>query len=375
MPGNTIGSLFRVTTFGESHGPGIGVVVEGCPPGIPLKPPDFTESMNRRRPGTGVFDSPRSEPDRVEILSGVFEGLTTGTPIAVFISNVDVQSHTYDKTRGRFRPGHADYTYFKKYGHVDFRGGGRASARETAARVAAGVVAGKILSPMGIAVTGYTLELGGVAAREFDREAASKNPLHCPDLSAALQMTARLEKAKAEGDSLGGIVEMKVTGCPAGLGEPVFDKLDADLAKALMSVGAVKGVEIGSGFASARMKGSANNDPITPQGFKTNHAGGILGGISNGDDIVMRVAVKPIPSISIPQETIDMEGRPVSLKLSGRFDVSAIPRIIPVLEAMAMITLADHLLRLKAASIQNPDPLFGKNNEQKNTQELNKNDE
>ncbi|MCJ7683947.1 MAG: chorismate synthase, partial [Desulfobacteraceae bacterium] len=315
---------------------------------IPLSDKDFVKEMARRRPGRTPFDTPRVESDQVEIFSGVFEGLTTGTPIALLIRNHDVKSEPYEILRELFRPGHADYTYFKKYGHFDFRGGGRSSARETAARVAAGVVAQKILDSLGIVITGYTLELGGIRAENIDLDAINSNPFYCPDVAVIDKMREAVLRAKEEGDSIGGIVEVRVSGCPAGLGEPVFDKLSADLAKAVMSVGAVKGIEIGAGFETARLKGSENNDPITPTGFKTNNAGGILGGISNGDDIILRAAVKPIPSIMIDQETIDREGQPGRLRLTGRFDTSAVPRIVPVLEAMVRIVLADHYLRAKS---------------------------
>ena len=351
MAGNSFGQAFRITTFGESHGKGIGVIIDGCPSGIPLMEKDFIEEMARRRPGRTHFDTPRVELDQVEIFSGVFEGLTTGTPIALLIHNHDVKSEPYEILRKLFRPGHADYTYFKKYGHFDFRGGGRSSARETAARVAAGVVAQKILDPLDMVITGYTLELGSIRAEDIDLEAINTNPFYCPDVAVIDKMREAILRAKEEGDSIGGIVEVRVCGCPAGLGEPVFDKLSADLAKAVMSVGAVKGVEIGAGFETARLKGSENNDPITPTGFKTNNAGGILGGISNGDDIILRAAVKPIPSIMIDQETVDREGRPDTLRLTGRFDTSAVPRIVPVLEAMVRIVLADHYLRAKSNAI------------------------
>ena len=345
MAGNSFGEIFRITTYGESHGKGIGAVIDGCPSGIALSPPDFEAEMGRRRPGLGAFDTPRKEEDAVEILSGVFEGLTTGAPISLFIPNKDARSKSYELLKSLFRPGHADYTYFKKYGHFDFHGAGRYSARETAARVAAGVVAGKIIEPAGIRVIAYTIELGGIKADSFDLNRLGESSLQCPDPKAEALMEVALKKAKEDGDSLGGIVEAKVTGCPAGLGEPVFDRLDADLAKAVMSIGAVKGVEIGAGFQAARLKGSENNDPISPQGFKSNNAGGILGGISNGDEIILRAAVKPIPSIGIEQETIDRDGNPATIKMTGRFDVCAIPRVIPVIEAMVKVTLADHWLR------------------------------
>jgi len=348
VAGNSFGKAFRITTFGESHGKGIGAVIDGCPSGIPLSDKDFVKEMARRRPGRTSIDTPRSEADRVETLSGIFEGFTTGTPIALLIRNDDVKSEPYEILRELFRPGHADYTYFKKYGHFDFRGGGRSSARETATRVAAGVVAQKVLAPLGVVITGYTLELGGIRAQDIDFEAINANPFYCPDVAVIEKMREVILRAKEEGDSIGGIVEVRVSGCPAGLGEPVFDKLSADLAKAVMSVGAVKGFEIGAGFETAKLKGSENNDPITPAGFKTNNAGGILGGISNGDDIILRAAVKPIPSIMIDQETIDREGQPGRLRLTGRFDTSAVPRIVPVLEAMVRIVLADHYLRAKS---------------------------
>ena len=347
MAGNTYGQVFRVTTFGESHGDGVGVVIDGCPSRIGLSPVDFEHDMARRSPGRSSFDTPRREEDRVEILSGIFEGLTTGAPITLFIRNKDADSRPYEVLRRLFRPGHAEYTYFKRYGHFDFRGGGRYSARETASRVAAGVVAGKILEPLGVKVMAFTLELGGVRAENISLELVEEDPLFCPDPSASMRMTEVISNAMEQGDSVGGIVEVRVVACPAGLGEPVFDKLDADLAKAIMSVGAVKGVEIGAGFDAARLRGSENNDPITPDGFQTNRSGGILGGIYNGDEIVVRAALKPIPSIRLEQDTVDREGRVAKLKLAGRYDTSAIPRVIPVMEAMVKIVLADHLLRLK----------------------------
>ena len=347
MAGSSFGELFRVTTFGESHGTYIGVVVDGCPPRLPLTSEDFAKDMGRRRPGLTAFDTPRREKDQVEILSGVFQGLTTGAPIALLIKNKDADSSSYDILKRLFRPGHGDYSYFRKYGHFDYRGGGRYSARETAARVAAGVIAGKILDPLGIKVSAYTIELGGIKAETLDFDSVYESPFYCPDPDATARMLEVMNKAAKEGDSLGGIAEVRVTNCPWGLGEPVFDKLDAELAKAIMSVGAVKGVEVGAGFKAAGLKGSENNDPLIPGGFRTNHAGGILGGISNGDEIVLRAAVKPIPSIYLEQGTIDRDGKAASLKLSGRFDVSAIPRILPVLEAMVKIVIVDHYFRAR----------------------------
>ena len=355
MAGNSFGEVFRITTFGESHGAGVGVVIDGGPPRMTLSPEDFLPAMARRRPGRGPQDTPRREADQVEIFSGVFEGLTTGAPITLLIRNRDADSRPYEVLRRLFRPGHGDYTYFKKYGHFDFRGGGRYSARETAARVAAGVVAGKIIEPQGIRVIAYTLALGGIKTERIELRGVDQDPYACPDPEASLKMAEAMAKAQAEGDSLGGVAEVRVTGCPAGLGEPVFDKLDADLAKAVMSIGAVKGVELGAGFQAAGLKGSENNDPITPVGFGSNRSGGILGGISNGDEIILRAAVKPIPSIRLEQQTIDRDGQRAGLVMPGRFDVSAIPRIIPVLEAMVKIVLADHLLRWKAIVSENLD--------------------
>jgi chorismate synthase len=348
MAGNTFGKLFRVTTWGESHGPAIGAVIDGCPPGLALNAADIQEELEKRRPGKGGATSPRKEPDQVEILSGVFEGVTTGTPLSLIIYNRDAHSRSYDHLQEIFRPGHGDYSYLRKYGVRDHRGGGRASARETAARVAAGAVARKLLAGQGIEVIAYTVALGGILAAKRDLAAITANRLFCPDEEAAIRMEARIEEVKEAGDSLGGIVEIVARGCPAGLGEPVFDKLDAALAQALMSIGAVKGVEIGSGFEAARLTGSQNNDPITPEGFASNNAGGILAGVSSGSDIVARVAVKPIPSISREQQTVNLANEPVTIKIGGRHDISAIPRIIPVCEAMVALTLADHLLRQSA---------------------------
>jgi chorismate synthase len=347
MAGNTFGKVFRVTTWGESHGPALGAVIDGCPPRLPLTAADIDKALARRRPGVQVHATSRKEPDKVEILAGVFEGVTTGTPISLIIYNRDVRSKDYEELKEVFRPGHGDITYQAKYGIRDYRGGGRSSARETAARVAAGAVAQKVLDTKNINVLAYTVEFGGVGINRVEKAGIWENPFACPDPDAVAAMAARVQEVQSRGDSLGGIVEVRVKGCPAGLGEPVFDKLDAALAGALMSVGAVKGVEIGSGFAAARLLGSENNDPIGPGGFATNRSGGILAGISNGDDIVMRAAVKPIPSISREQDTVDVHGQARRLTVKGRHDVSAIPRIVPVLEAMVRLTLADFLLRQK----------------------------
>jgi len=348
MAGNTFGQVFRVTTFGESHGPALGLVIDGCPPGLPLSEAVVQEELDRRRPGQGAFSSPRKEKDQVRILSGVFEALTTGTPIAMVVYNQDAKSEAYEPIRRLFRPGHADITYFQKYGLRDHRGGGRSSARETLARVAAGAVAQQVLGRYGIEVLAYTLELAGVRANKIDPAEADSNELGCPDPAVVEAMRERLAEIRGAGDSAGGIVEARARGVPAGLGEPVFDKLDGALAGAVMSIGAVKAVEIGSGMEAARLLGSQNNDPILPDGFASNNAGGILGGISNGDEIVLRAAVKPIPSIAKEQKTVDVDFKPATINVGGRHDVSAIPRVNPVIKAMIRLVLADFLLRQEA---------------------------
>jgi chorismate synthase len=354
MAGNTFGKLFRVTTWGESHGTAVGAVIDGCPPGIILDPQEIQYEMDRRRPGQGgASSSPRKEPDRIEILSGVFTPVdeelprSTGTPISLAIYNKDAHSKSYDNLRDIFRPGHGDVTYLAKYGIRDHRGGGRASARETAARVAAGAIAKQFLLLHNMEVCAYTVALGGIKARQRDLSLITTNSYYCPDAEAALAMEERVQAVRAQGDTLGGVVEI-VASCPAGLGEPVFDKLEAELAHGLMSIGAVKGVEIGAGFGAAEMLGSENNDPIGTFGFLSNNAGGILAGISNGAPLVIRVAVKPIPSISKEQQTVNLANEPVTIKVGGRHDIAAIPRIIPVCEAMVRLTLADHLLRQMA---------------------------
>lgn len=353
MAGNTFGKLFRVTTWGESHGSGVGAVIDGCPPGIIIDPNKIQQDMDRRRPGQGGASSPRKEEDRVEILSGIFaddgENLpkSTGTPISLVIYNRDAHSKSYDHLKDIFRPGHGDVTYLDKYGIRDHRGGGRASARETAARVAAAAIARMFLAQHNIEVKAYTVAIGGVHAQKRDLTKINENIYFCPDNEAARCMDERVKEVRALGDTLGGIVEV-VAQCPSGLGEPVFDKLEAELAHGLMSIGAVKGVEIGAGFRVADMLGSENNDPLARDGFKSNNAGGILAGISNGDQLVIRVAVKPIPSIAKEQQTINLAKEPVSIKIGGRHDISAIPRIVPVCEAMVLLTLADHFLRQQA---------------------------
>jgi len=318
---NTFGRNFRCTTFGESHGRALGVVIDGCPPGLPLAEGDIQPLLDRRRPGTGPLVSARAEPDRVEILSGVFEGRTTGAPVALLVGNRDQKPGDYDALREVFRPGHADITYQAKYGIRDHRGGGRSSGRETVGRVAAGAVAMKVLALKGIRIRGEIREIHGATSQEM--------------------WEGEIRRAKADGDSVGGIVEIVVEGCQAGLGDPVMGKLDAAIAGAMMGIGAVKGVEIGSGFAAARRFGSENNDPIVPGGFLSNHAGGILGGISTGQEIVVRIAVKPTPSISKPQQTVDLEGNPREIRVEGRHDPCIVPRILPVAEAMLALVLVD----------------------------------
>ena len=348
MGGNSFGKLFNITTWGESHGKGIGVVIDGCPPGITITNDLVQEMMDRRKPGGSKVSTSRREPDTIQIISGIFEDKTTGTPIMIWIDNKDADSTSYEKYKDIFRPGHGDITYHAKYEIRDWRGGGRASARETSARVAAGAVAKEILRRENIDIIAYTIELGGIKANTIDLKHVFKNNYGCPDKNAVIEIEKRVEDIKKKGDSLGGIVEILVTGVPAGLGEPVFDKLDADIAKAMMSIGAVKGVEIGAGFKSSNMLGSENNDSITPDGFASNNSGGILAGISNGDDIRIRVAVKPIPSIVIEQDTIDKDKIPQKISIKGRHDISALPRINVVCESMAAIVIADHLLRQKA---------------------------
>lgn len=353
MTGNVFGHLFRTTTWGESHGRAVGCVVEGSPSGLTLGEDDIQQELDRRRPG-GKLASSRKEQDKVEILSGVFENRTTGTPISLLVWNKDVDSKPYEKFKDLFRPGHADYTYFAKYGVRDWRGGGRASARETVSRVAAGAIAKKILKNSGISVGGYSKEIAGIkcdASQDFEEtfQRAESSELRCPDEEAAKQMEEKLVEARKEGDSVGGTAEIVVRNAPAGLGEPVFNKLEAYLSHAIMSVPAVKGVEIGAGFEVSHMKGSENNDPITVDKgyirFETNNAGGILGGISNGEDIVLRAAIKPTPSISQTQKTANykkMEEEEIEIK--GRHDPCIVPRAVPVLESMTALVITDCMM-------------------------------
>ena len=362
MSGNTFGTIFRVTTFGESHGEGLGVIIDGCPAGIKIDAEKIQAALDRRRPGAAVNGiktaavTQRNEPDRAEILSGVFEGTSEGTPIAIEIRNTSQHSKDYGNLVNTFRPGHADYVYDAKYGFRDYRGGGRASGRETAARVAAGAVAAQLLEQEGITVRAYTLKAAGIACTKKDFAHIEQNSMRAPDNEAAALMEARIDEFRRDGESAGGIIECTVSGVPAGLGEPVFDKLDAELAKAALSIGAVKGIEFGAGFAAADSTGSVNNDDMRAEGgsarFLTNNAGGILGGISTGNNIVFRLAVKPVPSIFKSQKTVCKENGSYAdrdLEIKGRHDVCLCPRIVPVVEAMTSIVLADMLLRNRSS--------------------------
>ncbi|NQE06193.1 Chorismate synthase [ANME-1 cluster archaeon GoMg1] len=355
MSGNTFGNIFRVTTWGESHGAAMGVVVDGCPAELELSEADVQHELDRRKPGVSELTTERKEADEVNILSGVFDGKTLGTPISMLVWNKDMDSSPYERIKNVARPGQADFTYQMKYGIRDYRGGGRASGRETAARVAAGAIAKKILATHDIQILGHVVEIGGIIAKEVEIEElkanVDKNAVRCADSEAAGKMEVLIKQVKAAGDSVGGIVEVIAFGVPTGLGEPVFDKLDAELANALMSIGAVKGVEIGAGFAAARMKGSEMNDEfIIKEGrirTRTNNAGGILGGISTGAPVVCRIAVKPTASISKPQRSVDMaKMEEVELKIEGRHDPCICPRIVPVAEAMVALVLADCWMRI-----------------------------
>ncbi len=354
---NTFGRLFRVTTFGESHGPAVGAVIDGCPPGIPLDAEDVARELRRRRPGQSGLVTPRDEADAPQILSGVFEGATTGTPIAVIVWNKEQRPQDYDAIKDVYRPGHADYTYERKYGARDWRGSGRASGRETVGRVAGGAIAKKVLAAFGVRIEAATVQVGEVAAREWDAGEIEKNPVRTADPAAAAAMAAAIEKARAEKDSLGGIVEVRILGAPAGLGDPVFGKLSARLGAALLSIGAVKGVEIGKGFALAAMRGSESNDPLGPEGFTRNFAGGVLGGISTGCPIVARIAVKPASSIGRPQRTIDRAGAPREISIQGRHDPCICPRVVPVAEAMAALVMVDAVLGQRALRPETVPPV------------------
>ena len=338
---NSFGEIIRTTTFGESHGAGLGAVLDGLAPGTELSEEDIQRELDRRRPGQSDVSTPRNEKDRVRILSGVFEGKTTGTPVCMVVFNEDQDSTKYDALRDVFRPGHADFTFWKKYGVRDHRGGGRSSGRETIGRVCAGAAASKILSSRGVTITAFAEEIAGIKGEIEDYSAIERNAVRAADLEAARAMEQAIFDAREVHDSVGGIVKLVVRGVPAGLGDPVFFKLDARLAQAFVSLGAVKGVEFGAGFRAARMRGSENNDPVTPRGFESNNAGGILGGISNGDEIVVRIAVKPTPSIFLPQTTVDADGNQREIEIKGRHDPCIVPRIIPVVESMAALVLLD----------------------------------
>jgi chorismate synthase len=346
MSGNTIGKLFTVTSFGESHGPAIGCIVDGCPPGLELSAADLQHDLDRRKPGTSRHTTQRREADEVEILSGVFEGRTTGTPIGMLIRNTDQRSKDYSGIMDRFRPGHADYTYNQKYGFRDYRGGGRSSARETAMRVAAGGIAKKYLRQRyGIEIRGYLAQLGPIRAERFDWDQVERNPFFCPDLEKVAEMEAYMDALRKEGNSVGARINVVASGMMAGLGEPIFDRLDADLAHALMSINAVKGVEIGDGFLSVEQKGTEHRDEMTPDGFLSNHAGGVLGGISSGQDLVASIALKPTSSLRLPGQTVNREGQPVEVVTQGRHDPCVGIRATPIAEAMMAIVVMDHVLR------------------------------
>lgn len=363
MSGNSFGTIFKLTTFGESHGKSLGGVIDGVPSGIVIDEAKIQNDLDRRKPGQKSADgktnkavTQRNESDRIQILSGVFEGKSTGCPIGFIIPNDDAHSNDYSEIANKFRPGHADYTFHEKYDLRDYRGGGRSSGRETACRVAGGSIAKMVLCSLyqDFKITAYTTEVAGIKANKFDEGEIEKNPLRCADKDAACKMQEKIEEIRTKGDSCGGVVECRISGIPTGLGEPVFDKLDSLLAHAMLSIGAIKGIEFGSGFDVARMLGSENNDNMKNSEssvFCTNNAGGILGGISNGNEIVFRVAVKPVPSISLEQKTIGTDGKDCTIQIKGRHDICLCPRIVPVVEAMASIVLADLALQNRASRI------------------------
>jgi len=355
MSGSSFGKLFKITTWGESHGRGLGVVIEGCPAGLPIKESEIQLELNRRRTGQSKVTTTRKEGDQIQIMSGVFKGKTTGTPISLLVENEDADSSKYELIKDLYRPGHADYTYDMKYGFRDYRGGGRSSARETVGRVAAGAIAKKLLTRERIKIIGFTRQVGKHIAKNIDYNEIENNIVRCPDNKIAEKMINSIMRARKKGDSLGGVVEVIAQGVPAGLGEPVFDRLDADLAKAVMSMPAVKGVEIGVGFQSAIMTGSECNDVFAMKNKKvittTNNAGGILGGISNGMDIVIRLVVKPTSSINKAQDTVTQQGKKAEIRVEGRHDPCVATRAVPIAEAMVAITLIDHLYRNKSAQL------------------------
>lgn len=354
MPGNTFGKMFTVSTFGESHGPALGCIVDGCPPGMLLSELDLQGDLNRRKPGSSKYSTQRREDDLVKILSGVFEGRTTGTPIALLIENTNQKSKDYGDIKTAFRPGHADYSYFHKYGLRDYRGGGRSSARETAMRVAAGAIAKKYLfEQCGTEINGYLSQMGSISTdcedySEIDWEQVNSNPFFCPDPSKVSDLEALIDQLRKEGSSIGAAVKVVARNVPVGLGEPVFDRLDADIAKALMSINAVKGVDIGDGFESVSQQGEQHRDEINQDGFLSNHAGGILGGISTGQDLLAKVALKPTSSITIPGKSINEQGEELELITKGRHDPCVGVRATPIVEAMLALVLMDHLLRHRA---------------------------
>ena len=352
MSGNTIGKLFTVTTFGESHGPALGCIIDGCPSGLAVSEQDIQKDLDRRKPGTSRHTTQRREADHVKILSGVFDGKTTGTPIGLLIENTDQRSKDYSKIADRFRPGHADYTYQQKYGFRDYRGGGRSSARETAMRVAAGAIAKKFLQQRaGIEIRGYLSQLGPIKIAKVDWSTIETNPFFCPDADKISEMEVFMDSLRKSGNSIGAKIDVVATGVPPGLGEPVFDRLDADLAQALMSINAVKGVEIGDGFACVESRGTDFRDEISPDGFLSNHAGGILGGITSGQDVVARIALKPTSSLRLPGKTIDLNGEPVEVITEGRHDPCVGIRATPIAEAMMAIVPMDHFLRHRAQNL------------------------
>ncbi len=345
MSGNSFGKLFTVTSFGESHGLALGAIVDGCPPGIPLTEEDLQADLDRRKPGTSRHTTQRREPDQVKILSGVFEGKTTGTPIGLIIENTDQRSKDYSNIAKTFRPAHADYAYTQKYGFRDYRGGGRSSARETAMRVAAGAIAKKVLAGKGIEVRGYLSQLGPIKAEAFDWNEVHNNPFFCPDASKVPEMEEYMDKLRKECNSIGARISVVATGVKPGLGEPIFDRLDADLAHALMSINAVKGVEIGDGFDVVEQKGTEHRDEMSPEGFLSNHAGGVLGGISTGQDIIAHIALKPTSSMALPGRSVDTDGNPIEVITKGRHDPCVGIRATPIAEAMMAIVLLDHMMR------------------------------
>lgn len=363
MSGNSYGKLFTLSTFGESHGPALGCVIDGCPPGIEISEADLQIDLDRRKPGTSRHTTQRREADEVRILAGVFEGKTTGTSIGLLIENTDQRSKDYSDIKDSFRPAHADYTYHHKYGIRDYRGGGRSSARETAMRVAAGAIAKKVLAAEGIQIRGYLSQLGPIAIdpARFDWDQVEQNPFFSPDAQAAEEMAEYMDALRKEGNSVGAKISVVASGVPVGLGEPIFDRLDADLAHALMSINAVKGVEIGDGFACVAQKGTEHRDEMTPEGFLSNHAGGILGGISSGQDIIAHIALKPTSSMRLPGRSIDVQGNAIEVVTKGRHDPCVGIRATPIAEAMMALTLVDHLLRHRAqnAKVKVDTPVLG----------------